>query len=154
MATSPPTLLIAHGLFGAGRNWGALARKLADTRRVVTVDLRNHGESPWYASHDYKDLAGDLAEVIETLGLPVDVLGHSMGGKAAMVLALMQPDHVNRLIVADFAPVPYSHGQMQYIEAMKKVDLAAVKTRSEAKAQLATRIEPRNWRGSSHNPLI
>ncbi len=135
--TDSPDLLIAHGLFGAGRNWGALARSLSKGRRVVTVDMRNHGDSPWHDSHDYKDLAADLAEVIGTLDGPVDVLGHSMGGKAAMVLALTQSELVNRLIVADIAPVPYDHGQMQYIEAMKAVDLAKVDKRSEAEAQLA-----------------
>jgi len=139
--TDSPTLLLAHGLFGAGRNWGALARKLSDLRRVVTVDMRNHGDSPWYDSHDYKDLAGDLAEVIGSLDQPVDVLGHSMGGKAAMALALMHPELVNRLIVADIAPVSYEHSQMQYIDAMKAVDLTRVNNRSEAEAQLAAKIE-------------
>lgn len=139
--TDSPTLLIAHGLFGAGRNWGALAKRLSQTRRVITVDMRNHGESPWYNSHNYKDLAADLAEVIDTLDRPVDVLGHSMGGKAAMVLALTRPELVNRLIVADIAPVRYDHGQMQYIEAMKAVDLGKVKRRADAEAQLSDLLE-------------
>ena len=126
-------LLIAHGLFGSARNWGVIAKRLAGTRPVITVDMRNHGSSPWYDSHSYHDLAEDLAAVITT---PTDVLGHSMGGKAAMVLALTQPSLVNRLIVADIAPVTYTHSQNGPITAMRQVDLAHVTNRAEAKMQL------------------
>ena len=75
-----PTLVIAHGLYGSGRNWGVIARRLADRREVVAVDMRNHGDSPRSPSHSYPDMAADLAEVIESLGGPVDLMGHSMGG--------------------------------------------------------------------------
>lgn len=140
-ATDQPDLLIVHGLFGSGRNWGAVAKRLSATRRVVCVDLRNHGQSPWFDSHSYEDMAADLAEVIADQGAPMDVLGHSMGGKASMVLALTQPDRVNRLIVADIAPVIYSHDQNQNIEAMRSVDLSTVTKRADASAQLAKYIE-------------
>ena len=103
-----PPLLIAHGLFGSARNWGVIAKRLAETRPVVAVDMRNHGDSPWDEVHDYPAMAGDLAEVIDGRW---DVLGHSMGGKAAMVLALTHPEKVNRLVVADIAPVAYGHTQ-------------------------------------------
>jgi len=131
-------LLIAHGLFGSARNWGVIAKRLSATRPVITVDMRNHAGSDWYNSHSYADLAADLAEVITE---PTDVLGHSMGGKAAMVLALAQPDQVNRLIVADIAPVTYSHSQMGPIDAMRGVDLTTLTSRSEAKDQLGP-LEP------------
>ncbi len=138
-----PIVLIAHGLYGSGRNWGVIAKRLSDTRRVVTVDMRNHGASFWADSHSYHDLAADLATVIDHLGAPVDVIGHSMGGKAAMVLAVTRPDSVRRLIVGDIAPVRYSHSQIQYIEAMQAVDLSVVTRRSEANAQLAALgVEP------------
>ena len=75
-------LLIAHGLFGSARNWGVIAKRLSAVRPVVTVDMRNHGSSPWHDTHSYVDLANDLAQVIDR---PMDVLGHSMGGKAAML---------------------------------------------------------------------
>lgn len=130
-------LLIAHGLYGSGRNWGVIAKRLSDTRRVITVDMRNHGQSFWSDAHEYTDLAGDLAEVIDHLGGPMDVVGHSMGGKAAMMLALTRPDTLRRLVVGDIAPVAYSHTQIQFIEAMRAVDLAAVQRRSDANAQLA-----------------
>ncbi len=136
-------VLIAHGLYGSGRNWGVIAKRLSDTRRVITVDMRNHGQSFWSDDHGYADMAGDLAQVIDTLGGPMDVVGHSMGGKAAMMLALNRPDTVHRLVVGDIAPVGYGHSQMQYIDAMRAVDLTKVTRRSEANDQLAALgVEP------------
>ena len=135
-----PALLVAHGLFGAGRNWRGLARNLAKDRRVVTVDMRNHGESFRHASNTYSDMAQDLVRVIEELGAPCDVLGHSMGGKAAMVLALRHSEQVNRLIVADIAPVPYEHSQISNIEVMKSIPIEKLTRRSEADEMMAERI--------------
>lgn len=135
--TALPPLLIAHGLYGSARNWGVIAKRLSDQRQVVAVDMRNHGLSPRSASHSYTDMAADLAEVIAAHGGQMDVLGHSMGGKASMMLALNHPGLVRRLCVADIAPVPYSHDQSQYIEAMRRVDLDSVTRRSDAQAQLA-----------------
>ncbi|MEP0210757.1 MAG: alpha/beta fold hydrolase [Paracoccaceae bacterium] len=142
--TAPgPALLIAHGLYGSGRNWGVIAKRLSDERTVVTVDMRNHGQSDWQDSHTYTDLAADLSEVVHHLARPVDVLGHSMGGKAAMTLALTEPERVHRLISADIAPVTYTHSQMQFIEAMRAVDLTQVERRSDAESQLgALGVEP------------
>ncbi|MCQ0093848.1 alpha/beta fold hydrolase [Roseovarius sp. M141] len=139
--TDAPTLLIAHGLYGSARNWGVIARRLADTRRVVAVDLRNHGMSDWKDTHSYADLAADLAEICEALDGPVDVLGHSMGGKAAMTLAMTQPALVNRLIVADIAPVAYGHSQLKYLDAMRRVDLSRIEKRSDATALLEPLVD-------------
>jgi pimeloyl-ACP methyl ester carboxylesterase len=134
-------LVIAHGLFGSARNWGAVAKRLAAARPVIAVDMRNHGESPQTASHTYPDLAADLAEVIAAEpGGRADVLGHSMGGKAAMALALTAPDRVGRLVVADIAPVAYGHTQMPLVEAMREMDLAGLSGRAEADARLAARV--------------
>ncbi|WP_135506330.1 alpha/beta fold hydrolase [Roseovarius aestuariivivens] len=140
---SPATnLLIAHGLYGSARNWGVIAKRLSDRGPVIAADMRNHGLSPWYDTHSYPDMAGDLAEVIEEeMTAPADVLGHSMGGKAAMVLALSRPELVNRLIVADIAPVGYKHTQIQYIDAMRAVNLSQIEKRSDAEAQLADHVE-------------
>ncbi|PTX56709.1 pimeloyl-ACP methyl ester carboxylesterase [Litoreibacter ponti] len=130
-------LIIAHGLFGSGRNWGVIAKRLSDRGRVVTVDMRNHAGSFWSDDHSYEAMAADLAEVIETIGVSsADVLGHSMGGKAGMVLALRRPALVSKLVVADIAPVGYAHSQMQPIEYMRKVDLSRVERRSDVLAQL------------------
>ncbi|MBP1804726.1 alpha/beta fold hydrolase [Rubellimicrobium aerolatum] len=134
--TDRPALLIAHGLFGSARNWGVIARRLSDGREVLAVDMRNHGESPHDPVHDYPSMARDLAEVIEAQGGPMDVLGHSMGGKAAMVLALTRPGLVRRLVALDIAPVGYAHTQLPAIAAMRRVDLATVGSRSEAEARM------------------
>ncbi len=135
--TDAPPLLIVHGLYGSARNWGVIAKRLSDERQVITVDMRNHGQSPWTERHRYEDMAGDLAKVIDAIGGRADVLGHSMGGKASMMLALTHGAAVNRLVVADIAPVPYAHSQMQFIEAMRAVDLSKLERRSDAEAQLA-----------------
>lgn len=134
-------LVIVHGLYGSARNWGVIAKRLSDSRPVIAVDQRNHGDSAWADSHSYPDMAQDLAEVIAALGGRADVVGHSMGGKAAMVLALRHPDMVNRLVVGDIAPVTYSHDQTQFIDAMKAVDLQQVNKRSDALAQLARHVD-------------
>lgn len=135
--TDAPPLLIAHGLFGSARNWGVIAKRLADEREVVAVDMRNHGESAAHDSHGYEDLAADLATVIADLGGRADVLGHSMGGKAAMVLAVQEPETVGKLIVADIAPVGYSHSQMHVIDALREVDLSRIEKRSDAGEMIA-----------------
>ena len=139
--TGATPLVIAHGLFGSARNWNVIARRLSDARRVVAVDMRNHGDSPWFDAHTYPAMAEDLAEVIDALGGRADVLGHSMGGKAAIVLAAQSPERVRHLVVADIAPVAYSHSQAPVAAAMQAVDLGKVSRRSEADAQLKAHLE-------------
>lgn len=139
--TENSPLLIAHGLYGSARNWGVIAKRLSEKRQVVAVDMRNHGESPWHSSHSYHDLAGDLAEIIAHHGGKMDVLGHSMGGKAAMVLGVEHPQTVNRLIVADIAPIPYSHTQIHLIDAMLDIDPAAVTSRGDADRLLSQSLD-------------
>ena len=138
--SSAPPLLIAHGLFGSARNWGVIARRLADRRDVLAVDMRNHGDSPRFPTQSYADMAADLAEVIAANGGRADVLGHSMGGKAAMLLALTEGAMVNRLVVADIAPVAYSHDQTQHVAALQALDLSALTTRAEADRSLAATV--------------
>jgi pimeloyl-ACP methyl ester carboxylesterase len=138
--TDLPPVLIAHGLFGSARNWGAIAKRLSDTRRVVAVDMRNHGESFRSGRHRYPDLAGDLAETIDAHGGTADVVGHSMGGKAAMALALLHPGSVRRLVVADIAPVGYGHTQQPLIDAMRSLDLSLIETRRDADAALSVSV--------------
>lgn len=134
-------LVIAHGLFGSGRNFGTLARRYAEARPVASVDLRNHGDSPWTPEMDYVAMGTDLARfAAETFGRPVCLLGHSMGGKAAMAAALRAPDQVAALIVADIAPIAYAHSHEAFVEAMRGVDLSRVARRSDADAMLADAI--------------
>jgi esterase len=142
-ATAPqdaPPLLIAHGLFGSGRNWGVISRRLADTRDVIAVDMRNHGDSPRFETQTYPQMADDLAEVIMAHGSKADVIGHSMGGKAAMVLALTQGALIRKLVVADIAPVAYTHDQSQNVAAMQGLDLTGLTSRAEADQRLAKSI--------------
>lgn len=139
--TAAPPLLIVHGLFGSARNWGVIARRLSDRREVLAVDMRNHGESPHRPTQGYPEMAEDLAAVIAANGGRADVLGHSMGGKAAMMLALTHPAAVNRLVVADIAPVAYAHDQSRHIASMRALDLAGVTSRGEADRRLAL-VEP------------
>ena len=143
-ATTPapghPPLLIVHGLYGSARNWSVIARHLADTRTTLAVDMRNHGQSPRAPSQSYGEMAADLAKVIEANGAPMDVLGHSMGGKTAMVLALTRPELVRKLIIADIAPVAYNHDQSQHVHAMRGLDLTDLTSRSEADRRLALSV--------------
>lgn len=136
-------LLIAHGLFGSARNWGSTARRLSQTRPVRVVDMRNHGESFWSDDHSYAAMAGDLAGILDG---PSDVLGHSMGGKAAMVLALSHPELVRKLVVADISPVAYGHSQGHLVEAMKALPLEQIGSRADADRLLAERVEDRGVR--------
>jgi pimeloyl-ACP methyl ester carboxylesterase len=129
-----------HGLFGSARNWSVIARRLADMRDVIAVDMRNHGASPRFPTQGYPEMADDLAEVIAASGGQADVLGHSMGGKAAMVLALSRPDCVHRLVVADIAPVAYTHDNTGHVRAMQALPLDGLATRGEADARLAATV--------------
>lgn len=135
--TAPP-LVIAHGLLGARKNWATLGKRLATNRRVFAVDLRNHGHSPWDQRHDYQAMAGDLAAFIDAnAGGCADVMGHSMGGKAAMAAALAAPHSVRTLIVADIAPVVYAHSHEDFIEAMRRVDTGSLTRRKQAEPMIA-----------------
>ncbi|MGF1475643.1 MAG: alpha/beta fold hydrolase [Geminicoccaceae bacterium] len=134
-------LVILHGLFGSQRNWTSHAKALAEQRRVITVDLRNHGASPWSSTHTYEAMAGDVAGLLNDLELDaVTLLGHSMGGKAAMVLALNGEPRLDRLIVVDIAPVAYDHTHADFIDAMTGLDLARMESRSEVDRALEQRI--------------
>src|SRR3954465_9543651 len=108
LGTSGPRVVFVHGLFGQGRNWTTIAKKLAeDGHRVTLVDLPNHGHSPWTDRVDYLDMVELLATELEQLGEPVTLVGHSMGGKVAMQLALRRPELLRALVVVDIAPVEY-----------------------------------------------
>ena len=133
-------LLIVHGLYGSARNWGVISKRLSDEREVFAIDQRNHGDSRWCETQSYFDMAGDLQEFLKHFG-SMAVLGHSMGGKAAMVLSILESNLVEKLIIADIAPVSYSHDNTQYIRAMKKVQLDRLATRSDAIIQLAESVQ-------------
>lgn len=140
-AGSGPPVILLHGLFGAGQNWGAIRKALSPQFRVLTPDLRNHGTSPHAADMSYAAMAADVIETMDAAGLDqAAILGHSMGGKVAMTLALTHPGRVSRLVIADIAPVRYPPGLRGYIAAMQALPLTSGLTRKEADAALAATI--------------
>jgi esterase len=142
----PPVILL-HGLFGQARNFGAIQRGLAPRYRVIALDMRNHGDSPHAADMSYPTQAEDVRETLQALGIETAaVVGHSMGGKAAMALALRWPDWVGRLMVSDIAPVPYQHGNTAFTKAMQAIKLTPGLTRREADAALAETVSDESLR--------
>ena len=135
-----PPVLVVHGLFGSGKNLGGIARRLTPARQVILVDMRNHGDSFHDPDQSYPAMAGDLAEVIGLFGGQADVVGHSMGGKTAMVLALTRPGMLRRLAVLDISPVAYGHSQNGLIDAMQGLDLSGLRLRSDADRRLSETI--------------
>jgi pimeloyl-ACP methyl ester carboxylesterase len=147
--TGPPLALL-HGLFGQAGNFATVQRRLAAGRRVIALDLRNHGASPHAPTTAYPDMAEDVLETLRRLGaLPCAVVGHSMGGKVAMCAALDAPAAVSRLVVADVAPVAYDHIDVHapFVAAMAALDLRPGLTRAEADAALAPAVPDPAIRG-------
>ncbi len=137
-------VVFCHGLFGQGKNWTQVARVVADRHRVLLVDMPQHGRSPWTDDFGYPDAAGQLDECLgaHVGDGPVAVVGHSMGGKIAMVLALQHPARVERLCVVDVAPVAYrsAHSFDRYVEAMRGLDLTALVSRADADAAMTDAV--------------
>lgn len=141
-ADGRPPVVLLHGLFGSARNWGQHQKTLgAEGRLVIALDLRNHGDSPHGPVSSYAAMAEDVAETLESLGhRRCRLLGHSMGGKVAMALALTRPALIERVVVADIAPRTYEHGNADLIAAMQGLEITPGMTRAEASAALAPRI--------------
>ncbi|TWA82640.1 pimeloyl-ACP methyl ester carboxylesterase [Azospirillum brasilense] len=134
-------LLVLHGLFGSARNWQTLAKRFAERHRVYALDLRNHGGAPWSDEMTYPAMAEDVLRFLDDRGFArASVVGHSMGGKVAMTLALTHPDRVERLAVADIAPVAYTHTHAPFVAAMKQAKLEGCTRRSEVEAQLVDAV--------------
>ncbi len=136
--------MFLHGLFGQGRNWTAIGKSLAERHRVLLLDLPDHGRSDWTEQISYPAMADAVADTLSEVapGETWLLVGHSMGGKVAMRLALSHPELVERLCVVDMSPVDYqgltSFGR--YVAAMRSVDLDALQHRSEADAALAGQV--------------
>jgi esterase len=133
-----PPLILLHGMLGSSRNWQTAGRELAATRHVFALDLRNHGLSPHSSSMTYPAMAADVAAWLDSNAVgTADLVGHSMGGKVAMLLACRQPERVSRLAVVDIAPKDYDWpAHRQEFAAMKALNLGNLKTRAEAEHQL------------------
>lgn len=138
-------VVFLHGLFGQGRNWTQFAKALAPRHRTLLVDLPDHGRSAWTDGFDFVEVADRLASLLEGGAPgqdPVALVGHSLGGKVAMVLTLRRPELVERLCVVDVAPVEYRHASefIGYIDAMRGLDLDRITQRSEAEDALADAV--------------
>jgi esterase len=135
-------LLLLHGLLGSSANWHSIARALESGFRVVVPDLRNHGRSPHSQEMDYPLMAADLEALIQRLELgAADLVGHSMGGKVAMQLALQAPELVRSLVVVDIAPVRYDYRFGAMTTALQGLDLAGLDNRQQADRQLGVLLD-------------
>lgn len=137
-----------HGLFGQGKNWTQVAKALAPEHRTLLVDLPHHGRSPWADHFDFVEIADQVAELFSA-DAPVALVGHSLGGKVAMILALRHPELVARLCVVDVSPVGYANSRefAGYISAMQEIDLDALRARSDADDALLEAVPNTTVRG-------
>ncbi|MDX1303184.1 alpha/beta fold hydrolase [Photobacterium sp.] len=135
-------VILIHGLFGSSDNLGLLARALKDNYKVISIDLRNHGQSPHTETFTYHEMAGDILTVVEQLDIErFSVIGHSMGGKVAMALTELAAARMNHLIVLDIAPVHYLvHRHQNVFAGLREVANHTVSSRSEAETYLAQHI--------------
>jgi esterase len=139
-----PTLLLLHGLFGNSGNWAGVVKYLKDDFRLILPDLRNHGRSPHSDVMDFPAMAEDLRLLLSHLQLgSASILGHSMGAKAAMWLALNQPEWVDRLVVADMAPVAYHNRFEKILQGMSAMPLDQLSGRDEADEHLSRYVPER-----------
>ncbi|MEM7171299.1 MAG: alpha/beta fold hydrolase [Pseudomonadota bacterium] len=142
-----PPIVILHGLFGASRNWSQVLGRLAPDWTAAALDLRNHGQSPWSNDMSYGAMAEDLLAYMDGQGWSQAVLlGHSMGGKAAMALALTAPERVRALVVVDMAPRAYESGLDRYIHALTELDLTGLTRRGEVDQALAPTVPEKGLR--------
>jgi pimeloyl-ACP methyl ester carboxylesterase len=162
-----PRVVFVHGLFGQGKNWTTIAKGLAGDHRVTLLDLPNHGHSPWTDRVDYLDMARLVADELRSFGEPVTLVGHSMGGKVAMQLALRHPELVRALVVVDISPTEYpvSGGRTDdpdeeaspfgaFIAAMRALDLESLTSREEADTALRAAVPSRMVRSFLLQSLV
>ena len=146
-----PPIIILHGLFGSSRNWHPIAQALSVKNTVYTLDLRNHGKSPHDELMDYPHMAQDVLTFLENvIGqgqlVPVTIIAHSMGGKAAMWLALSRPEWIHKLVVVDIAPVNYEHDFSDVLNALQAIPLELIKSRRDADQYLSKYISQSSLR--------
>ena len=141
-------IIILHGLFGSKRNWFSIAKSLAHVgNKVWVLDLRNHGETSWSESHSYFDIVRDIKNFIDVNNIKKAChLGHSMGGKAAMLFDLLYPNLASELIIVDIAPVKYSSAFRDYLRILSLIDVDTFKTRSQIDQKISNEIKDPNIR--------
>ena len=135
-------VILIHGLFGSMENLNMVAKGLVDKYCVTSIDVRNHGSSFHENNMEYPQLAADVIAVMDTLNIEsAHILGHSMGGKIAMELALTYSKRVNKLMVADIAPIQYPAHHQQIINGLKSIDFSQVHSRKDADNQLSNYVD-------------
>lgn len=143
-------VVIVHGLYGSSDNWLTVGKKLASQYRVYMIDQRNHGRSPNSTEHSYEMMKNDLAAFFDQQGIEKAILmGHSMGGKTAMLFAADYPERIEKLIVVDIAPKDYFllNDESQYylhnniLHAMLEIDFARMESRLQVEQFLNERID-------------
>ena len=141
-------IVILHGLLGSKRNWFSIGKSLSNLGfNVWLVDLRNHGESEWSDKHTYFDLAEDVKKLLEEHGIIRSfMIGHSMGGKTAMVLDKLYQGFISKLVVVDIAPVTYPPNFENYLKALSSLDLGRFNTRSQIETKLSEHFEEVSFR--------
>ena len=145
---SGDAVILLHGMFCSLSNLGVVARTLVDRYRVISVDLRNHGESPHAAVMSLSTMAADIVELMDDLGLSRAILiGHSLGGKIAMQVALTNPERVDALVVADIAPVTYQNIENPALVGLVRLSQTALENRSAADSLMANYVEDAVTRG-------
>lgn len=166
LPSSELPLVILHGLFGAGANFQSWAKGLGDqyssSRRIVLVDLRNHGSSEHVPSMSYREMAADVVALLDELGVAECALcGHSLGGKVAMATALLHPTRIERLLVLDMAPAVYSRetcaawGEIhEVVDALRGLDVATLGSKKQAGAQLEGAIPNGDMRAFALTNLL
>jgi len=137
-----PPIVLLHGMLGSSRNWQVAGKELAGSRRVFALDMRNHGLSPHSPEMTYEAMVEDVLAWLDAQGITsAELVGHSMGGKVAMILACRHPERVARLVAVDIAPKGY-HSPVYRKEyaAMNAVDLTTLKSRAEAEAEMEAQV--------------
>jgi esterase len=134
-------LVLLHGLFGSRSSWYVVSKLLSSHFRVLVPDLRNHGDSPWATGMSYIDMAEDIRVFLEEHAPDgASILGHSMGGKVAMALALLHPGRLRKLLVVDIAPADYPDNFSEYIEAAGNLNIGELKSHQAADLLLKEHI--------------
>ncbi|NBV42647.1 alpha/beta fold hydrolase [bacterium] len=143
-----PAIIILHGLFGSSDNWASISKTLSDRFRVITVDLRNHGESFHHPAHTYPEMAADIIDLMDSLDLDEAVLvGHSMGGKVVLQLTQLIASRIRSAVVVDILPIAYPPHHDAVFAALTAIDLAGIKTRNDADRIMAAYLPDPALRG-------
>ncbi|MBC3764340.1 alpha/beta fold hydrolase [Neptunicella marina] len=139
---SGQSLVLIHGLFGSLENLGMIARELQDKYQIISIDLPDHGQSFRTENFSYDTYASAVMQTLDHIGIQrTTILGHSMGGKVAMNIALTQPDLIEKLIIADIAPVKYGSHHTKVFAGLNAVNLQHINNRNEADQMMQTHIK-------------